>query len=444
MARAHALGLALSFAGALHVARASAQGTESAAPIADASQAEAPELPSAIGKYSPTLGFKLAETELGSVNFRGWTYVRYLNQLALDETYTDAFGQTTAVQRRHDMQFQKVMLYFSGFLLDPSFRYLLYVWSSNTSQGLGAQVVVNGNLNYTWSDYLTLGAGVSGLPGVRSLEGSSPFWLSVDSRMIADEFFRPSYTAGIWATGELPARFKYNVMLGNNLSQLGVDAGQLDSGLNTVSAALAWFPTTGEFGFRGRFGDYDEHEHLATRFAAHFTRSPEDRTSQPDTEDFENVQIRLSDGNVVFEPNLFGPGIVVTNATYTMTATDFGLKFRGFSLDGEYYLRWVTEFSGPGSEIVDDLFDHGFQAQASAMVWPKTVQLYAGTSKIFGQYGDPWDVRAGASWFPWHSAVARLNAEWMYLDRSPVGNFSLPYPVGAQGNVFYANLEVSM
>jgi hypothetical protein len=40
-------------------------------------------------------------------------------------------------------------------------------------------------------------------------------------------------------------------------------------------------PTTGEFGPRSGFGDYEEHKNLATRLGGHFTFSPEDRQSQP-------------------------------------------------------------------------------------------------------------------------------------------------------------------
>ncbi len=42
--------------------------------------------------------------------------------------------------------------------------------------------------------------------------------------MIADEFFRGSYTSGLWAWGKITDTLKYRVMIGNNLSQLGVDA----------------------------------------------------------------------------------------------------------------------------------------------------------------------------------------------------------------------------
>ena len=71
---------------------------------------------------------------------------RYLNQLALEETYTDAFGRTKTLDLRNDVQLQKVMLYFKGWLMDPDFRYLFYAWTANTNMGQGAQVVVAGNL----------------------------------------------------------------------------------------------------------------------------------------------------------------------------------------------------------------------------------------------------------------------------------------------------------
>ena len=60
-----------------------------------------------------------------------------------------------------------------------------------------------GNLQYTFNRHLTVGGGIRSLPGTRSVEGNFPFWQSVDSRLIADEFMRPSYTSGVWATGEI-------------------------------------------------------------------------------------------------------------------------------------------------------------------------------------------------------------------------------------------------
>src|SRR5829696_4948053 len=56
------------------------------------------------GRYTPNLGFKIANTEYGDMNVSIYTYVRYLNQLGLDPTYTDACGNTKNIQRRQDMQ----------------------------------------------------------------------------------------------------------------------------------------------------------------------------------------------------------------------------------------------------------------------------------------------------------------------------------------------------
>ncbi|MCK7517817.1 MAG: hypothetical protein MZV64_08960 [Ignavibacteriales bacterium] len=127
--------------------------------------------------------------------------------------------------------------------------------------------------------------------------------------MIGDEFFRPSYTMGFGVKGKIVDELDYQFMIGNNLSQLGIDAGQLDNSFNTVSMSLAYFPTTGEYGMmNSSFGDFEDHQAAATRLALHFTRSDEDRQGQPTNSAFDNVQIRISDGSVIFMPDLFGAG----------------------------------------------------------------------------------------------------------------------------------------
>ena len=408
---------------------------------AQAPAAAAPEEPKKFGSYTPNLGFKVADTKYGDLNIKLFTYVRLLNQQGLDPSYTNSFGQTSAVKQRHDLQVNKMIVYFLGWFLSPKFRYMAYVWTANVSQGEGAQVVLAGYLNYTFNKHLTLGGGINSLPGVRSLEGNFPFWLPVDNRPIADEFFRPSYTTGIWAKGNVVKGLDYWVMVGNNLSQLGISAAELDTSLNTWSGSLTWMPTTGEFG-KG-FGDLESHENLATRFGFHFTRSDENKQSQPTSSSFDNTQIRLSDGSVIFTPNLFGPGITVTDALYHMISADTGIKYHGFSLDAEYYWRWVNDFRGPGTAGLAQLNDNGFQLQTSVMLRPKLIQLYAAGSTVFGGYGDPWDGRLGVNVYPWKRDNVRLNFQYIQLYRSPVGGLSYPYPVGGTGPAFDINFMVS-
>jgi hypothetical protein len=443
------------------VAKLEAQGADGAAteaaeggppPVATAGDPPQKEETKGQGRYTPNLGYKVADTEWGDLNVSIYTYVRYLNQLGLDSSYEDAFGNIKSVQRRQDAQLLKLQIKFLGWILNPKLRYFLYAWTSNANQGQGAQTVLAGNLQYTFNKYLTLGGGIRSLPGTRSVEGNFPFWPNVDSRMIADEFMRPSYTSGFWAMGNLHPRVKYTAMIGNNMSTLGVPASRIDNGLNTFSGALVWFPT-GDFekGFSGQgWGDFEEHEDFSTRLAFHFSRSDENKESQPGSDVFENTQLRLSDGTVIFTPDLFGQGVTITDARWRMTSFDGGFKYRGYSLEGEYYWRWLDNFKflntvtpAQSQQVPARIFDNGFQLQGTAMVIPKTLQAYAGHSRIFGQYGDPWDFRAGTNWFPYKNKVLRWNTEALYLRHSPVGYTSVPFAVGGNGWVFHSSLELA-
>lgn len=401
------------------------------------------------GVYTPNLGFKVADTPYGDMSISIYTYVRYLNQLGLDPTYTDAFGTTKDVQRRQDVQLLKLQIKFLGWVLNPKLRYFLYAWTSNANQGQGAQTVLAGNIQYSFNKHITVGGGIRSLPGTRSVEGNFPFWPNVDSRMIGDEFMRPSYTSGLWAMGNITDRLEYITMLGNNMSTLGVPAVRLDNGFNTWSNALIWYPT-GNFkdGFSGQgWGDFEDHKKFSPRIGFHFTRSNENKESQPTSETFENTQLRLSDGTVIFTPDIFAPGVTVTDARYRMMSVDAAFKYRGFSLEGEYFWRWIDNFKFltalQPNIVIPNLFDHSFQIQGTAMLKPKSIQAYGGYSKIFGQYGDPWDFRSGINYFPYKNKVLRWNNEVLYLYRSPVGYTSVPYPVGGRGWVFHSSVELA-
>jgi hypothetical protein len=393
--------------------------------------------------HIPNVGFKLFDGEKGQMYLRLFTYGRYLNQRNLDPSYVDAFGNTKSVVLRQDIQLQKWFSPFSGWFLSPKMRYYLYVWSSNASQGDPAQVVGAGNISWNFNRFVSLGVGITSLPSVRSTEGQFPYWLGVDDRLIADEFFRGSYTSGVWLKGEFHTKVKYQAMLANNLSTLGVSAAQLDNRLDTQSFVVTWMPTTGEFGEWNGFGDFDDHQQVATRIGAHYTHSLEEKQSQPGTEGIENSQIRLTDGSVIFTPNLFGDGITVNEVDYRMTSFDAGIKYKGMALEAEYYRRWLSNYAGVNTGGIPNISDHGYQIQSSAFAMPKTLQLYFSGSQVFGNYGDQWEVRGGTNFWPMKERGIRVNGEWMYVDHSPVGYTAYPYPVGAKGPVFHINLELN-
>ena len=61
----------------------------------------------------------------------------------------------------------------------------------------------------------------------------------------------------------------------------------------------------------------------------HFTYSREDAQEQPGVNAFENSQIRLSDGTLLFAPNAFNTGGMVQKATFQMLDLDAGVKVEG-------------------------------------------------------------------------------------------------------------------
>jgi hypothetical protein len=393
-------------------------------------------------EYLPSVGFRVYESDKGQIYVRVYSYLRYLNQNGLDPTYVDSFGTTKSVQIREDVQLNKVFIPFSGWFLDPKIRYYLWFWTSNAAAGEGGQVVGGGSLSYVFNDLITLGGGLGALPTVRSNENQFPYWLGVDDRTMADEFFRGSYTMGIWIRGKLPASLSYAVMLGNNLSNLGISAAQLSTGLNTQSFQLAWTPTTGEFGYLGSFGDYEQHQKVATRLGAHYTHSREDAQNQSNPNSVDNSQTRLTDGNIVFNRDLFGPGISVDRVTYEMATVDAGIKYKGFALEAEYFWRKLSNFAGPNTGGIANIEDHGYQIQASAMVVPKFVQAYLSGSEVRGPYGNGSEFRAGANWYVKGERGVRVNAEWIHLNNCPTGYTAIPLTVGANGDVFHANFEL--
>jgi hypothetical protein len=80
---------------------------------------------------------------------------------------------------------------------------------------------------------------------------------------------------------------------------------------------------------------------------------------------------------------------------------------------------------------------------ASAMVVPKTLQVYTMGSSIFGEFGDPWEVTAGLNWWLFRRREVRLNLEYIYDWESPIGYTAVPQTVGGTGSIFNANLEMS-
>ena len=399
-------------------------------------------------------GFRVADTENGTLNISVWSYVRYINQLNLDDTYTDGSGIEKQVDKRNDIQFSKVSVQFKGWIFDERLLYLAYVWASPNVMGQATAFALVGNLEYRLTDRFKIGAGIQGLPTSRAMELSHPRFNRVDVRSMSGEYFRGSYAAGIWLEGQPVKDLYFRTMLANSLSKLGVDAGQIDTKLATWSTGVWWLPkgaynTPGLIWNGGGYGDFEDHQNAAFRVGAHYTSSIENSESQPDVNDPENSQIRVSDGRLIFKsPEIFNGGLL-DELRYQMVAVDAGVKYRGFALEGEAYYRHLDDFkfiNDPGDFGFSSLVDTGVSIQPSYMILKHKLQAYIVSAKIWGDWGDPWDGAIGMNWYPVRKEKFqrqfRINADAQYTSQSPIGNLSLPYTVGGRGWTFCVNTEL--
>ena len=385
--------------------------------------------PAIFGEFNPGRGFTVGRGEYGELNLSGYMAARYLNQLPADQSGIDHLGRPVPVDPRQDFQFHRVMLFSQGWLFSPKFQYSTFLWTVQDTN----QVAVGGALYYDFGKYMNLGMGWNAYPGTMSLQGSHPYWLSYD-RVMADEFFRPYFSQGVFAKGNILPRLEYRWMIGNNNSNLDVPAVKLDRDLSG-GFAITWLPTTGEFGPRGAFGDFEGHEKLATRFNFAYTYSPEDRQA-PLGSPAGNTTLRLSDSLNIFDIDALARGVTVEKARYQLISSSAGIKYHGLFLQGEGYDRKLDNLVADGPLPVSVIRDYGFYVQLGYMVVPKLVELYGATSYIFGQYGHPKEFIVGGNYYPWKSRNARLNIQLINVDQSPV-NSTFGFYVGQlKGQVF--------
>jgi hypothetical protein len=260
---------------------------------------------------------------------------------------------------------------------------------------------------------------------------------------MSDEFFRPGFTSQLWVEGMPLPGVSYTAGVGTNHSQLGIGAGE-DSRSLATAANLSWMPTTGEFGPRGGFGDFEIHQELATRFGVSATHSHEDRYSNVDASP-EATLIRLQDGVNVFDEGALAEGVTVERVRYVVLSVDAGFKYKGFFLQGEYSNRWLSDFDATGPLPLEDLHDDGFYVQTSYHIRSVRLEPYLSTSHVFGDadagFANSHEVILGLNWFPFDTRNVRMNVQFIAVDGSPINSVFGYYRGGLNGQVVSAEIS---
>jgi hypothetical protein len=403
-----------------------------AAPVAE-DRTSPPERIESWGEFEPGDGFLVGRNSSGELLISAYALLRYVNQLPAEQTFTDHLGNEHDVDTRQDIYPHRGILFFKGWVGDPKLVYNIILWTVNTTD----QDALFGNFGYQFSRKFSLYGGINGFPGTRSLQGSHPYWLGHD-RVMADEFFRPYFSFGVWTQGEPIPGLWYNVQIGNNLSSLGIKAVELDRKMGW-GGSVWWMPTTHEFGPKGAYGDWEWHDDLATRFGISTTSSTENRQTSATTGPSNNTTVRLADSLNVFDTDSLAPGVTVQDVDYQLVSVDAGIKYRGFFLQTELYARRLDSFIADGPLPVREIEDTGFYVQAAFYPIKKTLELYGVTSQIFGDddagFDDSSEYLLGLNFYPFETRNHRLNLQVGQINKSPVSSTFGYYVGGLDGEL---------
>ena len=358
------------------------------------------------------------------------TQVRYLNTMSSDDTFTDHLGNVRDVHKRNDITVNRAMFILGGYVFDKRLRYSMTVWTSAGS----ASIVVAGNIGWQFNKKLTITGGYTGVPGSRSLVNTFPFFATTD-RTMADNFFRPAFTQGVWANGEITKGLHYLAFVGNGLNTLNIAATKIDT--NLLTSGSIWWEPLGDYSEPGKsrnmYDDFFAQKKVRIRIGTSYTRSREDRFSNLDQTNPDNTSLHNSDGVLTFSTGAFAPGVTVEKATYRMWAVDGGLKYNGFAVNGQYYSRWLSDFEADGPLPLTSTFDHGFELSAGKFVIPRKLMLFARGSMVFGQFGDSHEYAGGFKWHFLPTERLWLSGELMRVHRVPYSGTFTPYTAGMSG-----------
>lgn len=344
----------------------------------------------------------------------------------------DAAGNPRELSDRNDFDINRGRIVFSGYAFDRALGFYTNIdystVASSSIQPLLAWV------SYDFDERLKLSFGLGKVPGTWEWQQTSRYTLGAD-RSLATTFFRPSISAGIWASGTLANDMHYTAFVGDGFNTLSLRADDLDTRL--VYSALCWYEPLGDFGVG--FSDQECHQQVVTRVGHGLTYTRNE--SAPDLNPgAEGTVIRLSDGTRVVEPGALLPGQRVNQFDIWLYTVHGGWKHRGFSFSGEYYFRWLENLRGTLGGEFESIFDQGYFVQSAGFAIPKTLEFFVRGSQVFGDHGKGSEVSLGSNVYLYQRRGARLTFEITEVVDSPAEQSRTGYVAGGDGTLLRAQL----
>lgn len=368
----------------------------------------------------------------------GRLQLRYTGFARDQSTWTDAAGVTRDVRNRSEFDAERLRLNISGTAVLPELRYYLIFDGDSDGASQVDQLVYF--FAYECAEGVEIAVGRWKVAAVRQWLLSSRFMRMVD-RSLATEYFRPAFSDGVWLWGDIGDACHYEWSLTNGLRTSSHPAFAIDDALS--AACSVYFDPLGPFGP----GDVDYAYHCSPvvrvggSFAFSKSRDREDAGFAIGDDSF----LRLSDGTLLNETGALAPGERVLGVETMVASFDAGLKWRGWSFTGEYFIRSLQDFTATGPLDVQQLYDYGYHAEVGCFLIPKRLDINARLSQVSGLFGDGLERSGAINWY-WgngeNDRVNKLTLDVADIVRSPVRSGPADFLPGDDGLLVRAQVQI--
>lgn len=397
--------------------------------------------PKYIANYSKGFVFEPIDKKKTPFELRvnGRMQFRYTGFHRDDET-TQTLSGPVIVENRNDFEIERGRLEFSGFMWDPNLQYYINIDADTDDQHRA--IFHDFWVNYKFDESFNLHAGKAFVPGSRDwLSGSTRTHLA--DRSMANSFFRPDRSIGIWAEGEIADGVFYRAMVGNGFNTQDLRA---SSAPHEVDAYLAYAAS----GYWDPFGDYGKgyadlecSNELLARIGHSFTYAPNHGQEDLSGIRTEESSIRLSDGSLLTTTGVLGAGAQVRAFDIYLYAIDAAFKYQGWSMNGEYYFRWLEDLRANAPIITNEIYDDGFYVDIGKMILPKKLEIVGRVSTVDGAFGDSWEYAGGTNIYVNGDHTHKITLDAAVLDGCPITASSPNYEVGQNGVLYRLQYQVA-
>lgn len=340
-----------------------------------------------------------------------------------DNQWTDQAGVVRPIENRQNFDIERLRIVLSGHAYTPELKF--FVQADGDTDSRHALAILDGWFAWHFSDAFEVQCGKRKVPGTRN-------WLlgAFDTRMIdrafANEFFRPSRTTGIWIVGDPNESLHYELMAGQGFNTEGLTPSEV--GDDFSFAGTFWWDCIGKYG-PARPTDFELHEELAVRVGASAVWSNEGTPGrQLEEADF----LRLTDGTRLTDSGALAPGATVESFDVGLVAIDAAFKYRGWSVNGEYFWRTIKDVKA-NLPVPNVGLQHGFYLEGGCFVIPQRLELNSQVAYVSGKQGSTNSFATGLSYYPLETYFLKLGLDVTLIDGSPVNSTGSDILVGDSG-----------